>query len=78
MALRVTFNSGAASSANRTDSRLAVERRREDARVRLRPEAVVFAVSNAPTNDTSFPVGTFRRTRDATIMIERRRSDLHD
>jgi hypothetical protein len=28
--------------------------------------------------DTSFPVGKFRRTRDATIMIQRRRTDLHD
>jgi hypothetical protein len=50
----------------------------EDTQVRLRPEGVVFAVENAATNDTSFPVGKFHRTRDATIMIERRRSDLDD
>jgi hypothetical protein len=52
--------------------------RREDARVRLRPEGVVFALRDAATDNTSFPVGKFRRTRDTTIMTERRRSDLHD
>lgn len=67
-----------ASSANRTIARLAVERRREDARVRLRPERIRFALRIAATNDTSFAVGRFRRTRDATIIIERRRSDLRD
>ena len=40
--------------------------------MRLRPEGVVFALRHAAKNDTSFPVGKFRRMRDATIRIERR------
>ena len=68
----------AESIADRIDTRLTDEHRREDARVRLRPEGVVFASRDAATDNTSFPVGKFRRTRDTTIMTERRRSDLHD
>lgn len=74
----MTFKSGAQSSPDRIDARSTDERRREDARVRLRPEGVVFALRSGATNDTSFAVGKSRRTHDATIMIERRRSDLHD
>ena len=68
----------AESIADRIETRLTDEHRREDARVRLRPERVVLASRDAATNNTSFPVGKFRRKRDATIMIERRRGDLHD
>ena len=68
----------AESIADRIDTRLADEHRREDARVRLRPEGVVFALRDAATNDASLPIRKIRRTRDATIMTERRRSDLQD
>jgi hypothetical protein len=51
---------------------------REDARVRLRPEGVVFAVRNAATQDRSFPAGKFRRSPDAMIVAERKERDLHD
>jgi hypothetical protein len=37
-----------------------------------------FALRDAATDITSFPVGIFRRARGATIIIDRRRSDLHD
>jgi hypothetical protein len=59
-------------------ARIAGEHRREDARMRLRPEGIVFALRNAVTNDASFPVGKFRRTRDAAIIAERKGPDLHD
>jgi hypothetical protein len=72
------FNSGAESSPDRIDARSTDEHRREDACVRLRPEEVVFALRSGATSDTSVAVGKSRRTRDATIMIERRRTDLHD
>jgi hypothetical protein len=74
----VTFNSGARVRANRTIAILAVEQRCEDARVRLRPEEVVFALRHAATNNTSFPVGKFRRTRDAMSVADRQERDLHD
>jgi hypothetical protein len=46
--------------------------------VRLRPEGVVFGLRNAAANDSSFHVGKFRRTRDATIIAERKKRDFHD
>ena len=55
--LRVTFNSGAVLSAIALISRPIFEHRREDARARLRPGGVVFALRNASTNDTSFCAG---------------------
>jgi hypothetical protein len=69
-ALRVTFTSGEPVSASRTGARLTVEHHREDLRKRLRPEGVVFSLRSSATNDTSFPVGKFRRTRDAAIIAE--------
>jgi hypothetical protein len=78
-ALRVTFNSCRARRLQIVSvARLAVERGREDAHVQLRPEEVVFALRDATTNDASFPVGTFCRTRDATIIAERKKRHLHD
>jgi hypothetical protein len=78
-ALRVTFNDGAPGERKWHRSQgLASEHRREDACVGLRPEGVVFALRNAVTNDASFPVGKFRRTRDAAIIAEPQRPDLHD
>jgi hypothetical protein len=47
-------------------------------RVRFCPEGVVFALRDAATNNTSFPVGKFRRKRDATITAERKWRDLRD
>jgi hypothetical protein len=47
-------------------------------RVRLRPQGVVVALRDTATNNASFPVGKFRRTRDTAIMMERKGSDLHD
>jgi hypothetical protein len=68
----------AESIADRVEARPTDEHRSEDVRARLRPEGVVFALRDAATNDTSFTVGKFRRTRDALITIEHPRSDLHD
>lgn len=72
----MTFNSRAQSSPDRIDAASTDEHRREDARVRLRPEGVVFASRSGATNDTSFAVGKFRRTRDATILIEAKKGEI--
>jgi hypothetical protein len=78
-ALPLTFNSRRAHQPQIVPiARLAVERGREDAHVKLCPEEVVFALRNAVTNDASFPLRTFRRRRDAAIIAERKRPDLHD
>jgi hypothetical protein len=44
-------------------ARLAVEHRRDDARVRLHPDGIVFGLRDSATNDASLPVGKIRRTR---------------
>jgi len=51
--------------------------RPEEMRAPLRPEEVV-ALRDAATNDAISPVGTFRRTRDAAIVREGKKRDLHD
>jgi hypothetical protein len=64
------------SVADRVDASPTDEHPREDGRLRLCPEGLVFALRNGATNDASFPAWKFRRTRDATILIERERRDF--
>jgi hypothetical protein len=61
----VAFTSLAEASADRTEAKLTDERRREDARVRLRPDQVVFALRDVAMNDASISVGKHHRTHDA-------------
>jgi hypothetical protein len=61
----VAFTSLAEASADRIEARITDERRREDARVGLRPDQVVFALRDLAMNDASISVGKRHRTRDA-------------
>jgi hypothetical protein len=61
----VAFNSLAEASADRIEARLADEHRREDARVRFRPDQVVFALRDVAMTDASISVGKRHRTHDA-------------
>jgi hypothetical protein len=72
------FNSGAVSSAIALIARVGGEHRDEDARVRLRPKGIVFALRDAATNQCVAPRRKFRRTRDATIIADRNERDLRD
>jgi hypothetical protein len=54
------------------------DRRGEHARVRRRPDAVIFGRGAQRRNDSSFLVGKICRTRDSTVIAERKWRDLRD